>query len=239
MPFDQVPDAIQGLLNTLNAGIDKIKAGKKNAPHPLLLAFKFHLDYHTIHPFIDGNGRTARLLTNLIVVACGYPPFWVSERGEKDAYNRYLADVQAYGGDPDLLYAFMADLVLRSLRLTADAVKGKNIEDTEDWLKELQRLKSQLSVADHVKLGRSIETVSDIFVQSIQPCIAQVIEKLGEVDELFVEKVWYFGDESTTVKINTLDEIYNIFIKNSRYSMSTIVCPVADERVNLSPLLPS
>ena len=40
---------------------------------PILLATLVHLKFVSIHPFIDGNGRTARLLMNLILLQNGYP----------------------------------------------------------------------------------------------------------------------------------------------------------------------
>lgn len=46
----------------------------KSKLHPILKATKVHFDFVTIHPFIDGNGRTARLLMNLILLQKGYPP---------------------------------------------------------------------------------------------------------------------------------------------------------------------
>lgn len=42
--------------------------------HPIIKAAKAHYDFVTIHPFIDGNGRTVRLLMNLILLQHGYPP---------------------------------------------------------------------------------------------------------------------------------------------------------------------
>ncbi|MGL4798540.1 MAG: Fic family protein [Cellulosilyticaceae bacterium] len=45
----------------------------KHKLHPVELAALFHFKYVYIHPFIDGNGRTARLLMNLILLRNGYP----------------------------------------------------------------------------------------------------------------------------------------------------------------------
>ena len=45
----------------------------KNNLHPVLLAAELHERLVTIHPFIDGNGRTSRLLMNLILLQHGYP----------------------------------------------------------------------------------------------------------------------------------------------------------------------
>ena len=211
-PHEEVPEKIQDLLNWLNAGLDKIKSGRKGAPEPLLLAFEFHQRYLTIHPFLDGNGRTARLLTNLVLVSCGYPPFWVSEGGEKEAYNRYLADVQAYGGDPELLYNFLVGLVLRSLRITSDAINGIDIEDSDEWVKKLQLLKSALSAEDEVRLSRTTEAVSDVFIHSIQPCIAHVMNRLSAYDDLFIEKEMNFGDENSAQKFSAEEDFFKIVI---------------------------
>lgn len=45
----------------------------KSTLHPVLLAAEMHERLVTIHPFIDGNGRTARLLMNLILLQNGFP----------------------------------------------------------------------------------------------------------------------------------------------------------------------
>ncbi|MFV8376098.1 Fic family protein [Flavobacterium sp. LB1P71] len=44
----------------------------KNSLHPIILAAKMHQRLVTIHPFIDGNGRTSRLVMNLILLQHGY-----------------------------------------------------------------------------------------------------------------------------------------------------------------------
>lgn len=44
----------------------------KSTLHPVILAAEFHERLVTIHPFVDGNGRTSRLLMNLILLSNGY-----------------------------------------------------------------------------------------------------------------------------------------------------------------------
>ena len=53
---------------------------------------ELHLDFVTIHPFFDGNGRMARLLANLPVLKSGFPPIVVPQQ---DRY-RYKNTLSAY-----------------------------------------------------------------------------------------------------------------------------------------------
>lgn len=57
-------------------------------------AFTAHLRLVDIHPFNDGNGRTARLLMNLILIRGGYPPISVRPEDRRD-YIRSLQQSQA------------------------------------------------------------------------------------------------------------------------------------------------
>ena len=45
-----------------------------NTDHPVKIATDTHFKLVSIHPFVDGNGRTARLLMNLLLMQAGYPP---------------------------------------------------------------------------------------------------------------------------------------------------------------------
>ncbi len=69
----------------------------RTAPETPRTAFTAHRWLVDIHPFNDGNGRTARLLMNLILLRGGYPP--VSVRPEdRPAYVRALQQAQAGQG---------------------------------------------------------------------------------------------------------------------------------------------
>lgn len=69
-----------------------IAAQKEMKHHPLENAAVFHLDFEGIHPFIDGNGRTGRLLLNLMLMQQGYPPIDVKFADRK----RYYACFDSY-----------------------------------------------------------------------------------------------------------------------------------------------
>ena len=91
--------------------------------HPVLLATEAHYRLVSIHPFIDGNGRCARLLMNLILIQNGYPPAVIkmSERRE------YIDAVQkADNKNMEDFYNFVADAELESLELYLETV-NKNI----------------------------------------------------------------------------------------------------------------
>lgn len=49
-------------------------AGDARRLHPVERAARVHADFVKIHPFVDGNGRTARLLMNLELMKAGFPP---------------------------------------------------------------------------------------------------------------------------------------------------------------------
>ena len=63
--------------------------------HVIEVAAMFHLNFLGIHPFIDGNGRTGRLILNLMLMQAGYPPIDVKFTDRKKYYacfDRYFTD---------------------------------------------------------------------------------------------------------------------------------------------------
>lgn len=66
---------------------------QKKTVHPIILAANMHERLVTIHPFIDGNGRTARLVMNLILLKNGYPITNIS--GENESRTEYYKALEA------------------------------------------------------------------------------------------------------------------------------------------------
>jgi len=56
----------------------------KKKLHPLVLAATFHHKFEKIHPFMDGNGRTGRMLLNYILLANNYPPIIIYKKSRLD-----------------------------------------------------------------------------------------------------------------------------------------------------------
>ncbi|MDH5723491.1 MAG: Fic family protein [Alphaproteobacteria bacterium] len=91
--------------------------------HPVELAAKAHYQLVTIHPFVDGNGRTARLLMNLILMQHGYPPALIRKR-DRMKYISSLEKAQL-GGSSDDYHKVIYDAANRSLDIYLNALTGK------------------------------------------------------------------------------------------------------------------
>ena len=60
---------------------------KKTALNPIEYAAWTHAEFVRIHPFIDGNGRTSRLLMNYQLIAAGFLPVSIAKENRLDYYN--------------------------------------------------------------------------------------------------------------------------------------------------------
>jgi len=179
----EVANKIHTLLNKTNASIDAINANKKNAPHPIDVALEFHLEYLDIHPFYDGNGRTARILTNLILISLGYNPFWINEKDRK-IYYIYISDIQGYGGDKELFFEYCARLIERSEQIVLNAIQDIDIEDDDDLHKEISLLKRQLENEGFTKSPKNVYEVFQFITDEVWESLNSII---NQFDDLFSE----------------------------------------------------
>jgi len=88
------PSMVVLLVNKFINWLDTESAN--NRLHPVRLAALAHYKLVYIHPFVDGNGRTSRLLMNLVLMQAGYPPV-IIRRSDRETYYRHL--VTANEGD--------------------------------------------------------------------------------------------------------------------------------------------
>lgn len=98
--------------------------------HPVEYATMAHYRFVSIHPFRDGNGRTARLLMNLLLIRAGYPIVVIDNQIRNDYINA-LAYGQQNQDDLSLLFALIFDATISSLvevlrlLVTASSSRGK------------------------------------------------------------------------------------------------------------------
>ena len=112
------PASVPGLMGDLARWLTDAPAGAAGAPRT---AFEAHRRLVAIHPFDDGNGRTARLLMNLVLMRAGYPP--VSVRPEhRPVYLAALERDQATG-DAEPFHALMHERLDATLELYLDAAR--------------------------------------------------------------------------------------------------------------------
>lgn len=107
--------------------------GEAQNLHPVERAAVAHHRLVAIHPFIDGNGRTARLLMNLLLLREGFPPT-IIQRVNRRQYYRILA--QADGGNETPLVNFVGRAVERSLTLYLAACTPQTAAPTvvDEWI---------------------------------------------------------------------------------------------------------
>src|SRR5690606_29593893 len=84
----------------------------------VVLLARMHHRFEWIHPFFDGNGRTGRLIMNLLFMKHGYPPAIILKNDRK---KYYLALEQANRENYDPIILLVAQALERSLDLSLSA----------------------------------------------------------------------------------------------------------------------
>ena len=91
----------------------------KKVLHPLVLATGFHHKFEKIHPFMDGNGRTGRMILNYILLINNYPPLIIHTKIRTEYLNALRKADNAKPNelakkDYETLIQFNADEMIRT-----------------------------------------------------------------------------------------------------------------------------
>jgi len=222
---EDVPKLMNSLINWLNNHIDPPKRKKKKYDlHPLLITAGFHTQFIKIHPFGDGNGRMARILTNLILMLCGYLPTIVKLDDRVD----YYTSINTSSLDsPENLAIFLGQAAIESLELAIKAAKGEPIEKEDDLDKELKLIEQKLKSQTINTPLKSVDRVFEIIAKNSFPFFDKLILKLSKFDDLFesVSKTIYLNGDSNNkptaeskkdiLELVTKTDVNNLFISYS------------------------
>ena len=124
---------------------------KKTDTQLLQFAADAHFKLVSIHPFVDGNGRTARLLMNLLLMQDGYPPALIRKE-DRLLYINAIEKGQLHGA-MDNYYKIIYESVDRSLNIYLKAVEQKETH-------QLLRLEKFLKIGELAKAsGETVPTI--------------------------------------------------------------------------------
>jgi Fic family protein len=147
--FSKVPRMMEAFLKNI----------REMEMHPVLKAAFVHHAFVEIHPFVDGNGRVARLITNLYLMWQGYPPV-VLRKEDRRRYYRCLA--QADEGNLCPLAEFIGAALDGSLTLYLSVFGGHDelrplaaLARGTSYSQEYLSLRARQGVLSAVKMGRT------------------------------------------------------------------------------------
>ena len=109
----------------------------RSALHPIEYASEAHYRFVSVHPFADGNGRTGRLLMNLLLLKAGFPIVSISHQ-EREAYLEAIIQAQSLQDDVTELLRLICEATRRSLIEMLGAIasatesKGKGLPFYQD-----------------------------------------------------------------------------------------------------------
>lgn len=191
--------------------------GASTALHPVEQAARFHHRFVAIHPFGDGNGRTARLVVNYILMRAGLMPL-VIKSADKRNYLRVLQ--QADAGDMDPFIEYLAQREAEALELGIKAAQGESIEEPSDVDKDIELFKRSTQAKSGPKQSGSLQLQIEIFNDSLNELIHGFEEGLHSFRELFRDTVAHLtvgNDEHRKLQVpfvEVLEQCFNEFSRN-------------------------
>ncbi|MBP7709655.1 MAG: Fic family protein [Rickettsiales bacterium] len=162
---------------------------KETKLHAVELAAEAHYRLVTIHPFIDGNGRTARLLMNMILMMKGFPPA-IIRKNDRLAYIKSLEKPQLVNGEGDSkndYFKLIAAAVDRSLNIYLKAIEGETeAPENEKLLKigELAKATNQTVPTIRHWTKEGLLRIAEVTESGYQMYDAEMIERVKKIQEM-------------------------------------------------------
>jgi len=105
--------------------LQKYHSNENEKQHIIEKIADFHVQFEHIHPFIDGNGRTGRLILNLELIKAKYPPVNIKFK-DRELYISCFADF-AQNGNANKFLDMLLQYLLEELTNLVNIVKNKQL----------------------------------------------------------------------------------------------------------------
>jgi Fic family protein len=162
--------------------------GNINKIDPIILAGLFHKQFVIIHPFIDGNGRSVRLLTKSLLAILGIDTFHLFSF--ENFYNQNVSQYFKYVGVQGNYYDIAAKIDFTNwLEYFADGL-----------LDELYRVEKELDKLQH-------QEMSQPHILSDQKLIIEFLEKNGRITDLLYSKITNRAKATRALDLRKLCEL--------------------------------
>lgn len=183
---EYTPPKTEEVLGLVKEFIDWLNLDKTWEINPVLMAGIVHYEIARIHPFIDGNGRTARLFATLILYLSGFDHrriFTLDDYYDRDrqAYYAALKTVQQNNGDITLWLEYFTRGVAYSVNEAKEAVlkigsKKKNGQKTQIALTP-----RQMKIVEYININgkvtnKDLQGLFNISAQAVHKELSKLVE---------------------------------------------------------------
>ena len=193
--YEEVPKLMKDLVKFINDDSEDLL-------HPLIKALILHFDFVYIHPFNDGNGRTARALTYMYLLKSGYhffKFFSISSLLKEFRGNYYKAikNVEDYDSDVTYFVEFYLDMMEKSikkvssdfrnqylLKVIKEKILNRGLELNSRQVKSLEKIikvnKKNVDIAFYMSLNKVVQETARKDLQELVEMEILQVTKLGK-----------------------------------------------------------
>jgi len=178
-PTEEVPDLVEEFIDWLNLD----KSWELN---PVLVAGISHYEIARIHPFIDGNGRTARLLATVILYLSGFDHrriFALDDYYDRDrkAYYGALKTVQTADGDLTQWLEYFTNGVAASVQEAKEAILKLGTKGKRGVREQVSITARQMQVVEYINThgkvtNRDLQKLFNISAQAVHKELSRLVE---------------------------------------------------------------